>query len=416
MAKRGGLPGSGRAYEGIHLVDGVRTAFGELNGALSSVSATDLGIAAAKALFARAPVAADDIDSVLASSLAPSDFDAYYLPRHIALYSGVPEPAPATFVHRLCGSGFELLIHAADYITLDKASAVLCVGAEAMSRNPVAAFSHGGGFRLGQVEFKDYLWESLSDPCPDLPMGRTAENLAIRYQISRDEVDDYAARSFEAAGRAQAEGWLAGEIAPVEAAEFGFDGYKPRRLRLPRGVKRVDADEHLRPTPRDTLGRLPAVFGGVQTAGNSSGIVDGAAAAVVAAADCLPAGAKPLGRIAAAASVGVPPEIMGIGPAPAIRRVLEIAGLPLDAIGRFEINEAFGAQYIAVERELGLDRDRANVNGGAIALGHPLAATGLRCTVTLAREMRRAGVRWGIASACCGGGQGVAVLVENEAA
>jgi acetyl-CoA C-acetyltransferase len=414
MAKRGGLPGSGRAYEGIHLVDGVRTAFGELNGALSSVSATDLGIAAAKALFARAPVAADDIDSVLASSLAPSDFDAYYLPRHIALYSGVPEPAPATFVHRLCGSGFELLIHAADYITLDKASAVLCVGAEAMSRNPVAAFSHRGGFRLGQVEFKDYLWESLSDPCPDLPMGRTAENLAIRYQISRDEVDDYAARSFEAAGRAQAEGWLAGEIAPVEAAEFGFDGYKPRRLRLPRGVKRVDADEHLRPTPRDTLGRLPAVFGGVQTAGNSSGIVDGAALVLIGNEKAGKAnGLTPRARVVATATSGADPTIMLVGPTPATLKVLDRAGLTVDDIDIFELNEAFASVVLKFQKDLHIPDEKLNVNGGAIAMGHPLGATGAMITGTMVDELERRGAKRALITLCIGGGMGVATIIER---
>ena len=399
------LPGSGIAYNDVYLLEAARTGFGEVNGALSDISATDLGIAAARGVLARSPLDAGAMDMVIATNLSPSDFDSYYLPRHIGLYAGVPQEVPAILVHRLCGSGFETIVQAADYITLGKATAALCVGAEAMSRNPVAAFTHRKGFKLGQVAFKDFLWEALMDPAPAIPMGRTAENLAVQYGITREEVDVFAARSFATAQAATDSGFLAGE-------EFALEGHATRRLRLPRGLDIYTADEHLRPVTLDKLRALPAVFGGVQTAGNSSGIVDGAAAGIVVRGD-LVGDARPLARVVASASVGVPPEIMGIGPAPAIRKVLDIAGLQQDAIDRFDINEAFGAQYLAVEKELGLDRDKVNVNGGAIALGHPLAATGLRCTLTVARELRRAGLKYGIASACCGGGQGVALLVEN---
>ena len=413
----GKLPGSGTTYEDTYLVDGVRTGFGVLNGTLSSASATDLGIAAARGLFARGATAPDAIDMVIGASLAHTDHDAYYLPRHVGLYAGVDTEVPAIYVHRLCGSGFELVAQAADYIKLDKASAALCVGAESMSRNPVCSFTARGGIKLGQVDFKDFLWESLTDPAPGIGMGNTAENLAEKYQISREDTDTFAERSFATAAAAVEAGYFEDEIVPLASTKFELEGYKTRGIKLPRKVESFAKDEHIREVTMEGLAKLPAVFGGVQTAGNSSGIVDGAAAAVVASGAAIGnGGAKPLARVVASSAVGVPPEIMGIGPAPAIRKILEISRLSLDDIDRFEINEAFSAQYIAVERELGLDRDKVNVNGGATAIGHPLAATGLRCTLTCARELKRSGLRWGIASACCGGGQGAAVLLENPEA
>ncbi len=408
----GGLAGSGITYDETYIVDGARTGFGAFNGTLKAASATDLGIAATKGLFARGALDAGAIDMVIGSSLAHSDHDAYYLPRHVGLYSGVNADAPAIYVHRLCGSGFEVLAQAADYVKLGKSKAALCVGTESMSRNPICSFTARNGSKLGQVDFKDFLWESLTDTAPDIGMGTTAENLAAKYQVTREEADTFAERSFGAAARAADEGYFDDEIVPLASAKFELDGYKTRGIKLPRGAGTFANDEHVRPVTTEGLAKLPAVFGGVQTAGNSSGIVDGAAAAIVAHGDQLN-GTQPLARIVAATSVGVPPEIMGIGPAPAIRKLLDIAGLELSDIDRFEINEAFAAQYIAVERELGLDRDRVNVNGGATAIGHPLAATGLRCTITCARELKRSGLRWGIASACCGGGQGSAVLIEN---
>jgi acetyl-CoA C-acetyltransferase len=264
---------------------------------------------------------------------------------------------------------------------------------------------------MGQVEFKDFLWEATLDTAPKSRMGDTAEELAKRYQITREDTDAFAATSFDRAVKAREAGYFRGEVMPVVSEPFERQGYQTREIRLPRGVKSLEADEHPRPTPLEALKVLKAAFKGVQTGGNSSAIVDGAAAVVVAAGKGN--GAKPLARIVAGATVGVPPEIMGIGPAPAIRALLAKAGLKLEDIARFEINEAFGAQYIAVERELGLDRAKVNVNGGAIAIGHPLGATGVRCTLTVARELRRCGGRYGIATACAGGGQGVAILVEN---
>ncbi len=401
-------------YDDVWLVDGLRTGFADYNSTLAKVSPTDLGIAVARALLAKGPLSATDIDAVIATNMAQASFDAYYLPRHIGLYAGVPQAVPAIFVHRLCGSGFETLIQAADNIQLGKLQLALCVGTESMSRNPVAAYTHREGFRMGQVEFKDFLWESLSDPAPQMAMGVTAENLARQYAITRADVDAYAARSFAGASAAREAGFFAAEITPLTSREFELEGYAARSIRLPRGVKSFAVDEHVKDTPLTVLEKLRPVFGGVQTGGNSSAIVDGAAACLVAAGDYARQKAlQPLARIVATSAVGVPPEVMGIGPVPAICAVLEKTGLDLADIDRFEINEAFAAQYLAVERELGLDRNKVNVNGGAIAIGHPLAATGLRCTLTLARELQAQGLRYGISSACCGGGQGVAVLIEN---
>jgi len=403
-------------YDDIWLVAGVRTPFADYGSVLSDVAPTDLGIHAARALFARSQVPAADVGAIVAGNMAQSSFDAYYLPRHIGLYAGVPLPVPAVLVHRLCGTGFETLVTAADQIALGRTRLVLCVGAESMSRNPIAAYTLRNGFRMGQAEFKDFLWESTLDTASNTRMGDTAENLAKRYGITREEVDRFAAQSFGRALEAWERGFHAGEVEPVTNQEWPLEGYRPRGIRLPRKVERFERDEHVRPSPYEVLAKLRPAFGadGVQTGGNSSAIVDGAAAALVASGDYVRAhGLRPLARIVGAATVGVPPEIMGIGPAPAIRAVLARARLRLEEIARLEINEAFGAQYLAVEKELELDRGRVNVNGGAIAIGHPLAASGVRLTVTVARELERIGGRFGISSACAGGGQGIAVLLER---
>jgi acetyl-CoA C-acetyltransferase len=400
-------------YDDVWLVDGARTGLADYGGTLRDVSPTDLGIAVARAALDRSCVPGAEIDTVIGANCAQSSFDAYYLPRHVGLYAGVPIETPALLVHRLCASGFEAIMQGADHVMLGRGRTALCFGAESMSRTPIAAYTHRAGFRLGQVEFKDFLWESLTDPAPGTPMGQTAENLARRYGISREDVDAFAAESFARAVAAKESGFHAGEIVPLSDAVFEREGFRPRRLSLPRGAGGFAEDEHVRPTPRETLAKLKPVFGGVQTGGNSSAIVDGAAGVVVASGEFVRAnGLRPLARVVAGAVAGVPPEVMGIGPAPAIRALLAKADLPQDRVDRFEINEAFGAQYVAVERELGLDRARVNVNGGAIAIGHPLGATGVRCTLTLARELRRGGVRYGVSSACAGGGQGIAVLLE----
>jgi len=245
-------------------------------------------------------------------------------------------------------------------------------------------------------------------------MGDTAENLAQQYGISREAVDRFAERSFERAVAAREAGILAEEIVAVETETFSIEGLGDRGIRLPRDIAAVTEDSHVRISPYAVLAKLRPAFGGVQTGGNSSAIVDGAAAVLVASSDyARRKGKAPLARIVASAAVGVPPKIMGIGPAPAIRAVLDAAGMTLDQIDRIEINEAFGAQVLACVAELGLDEAKLNVNGGAIAIGHPLGATGVRLALTLALELKRSGLRYGIASACIGGGQGIALLIEN---
>ncbi len=409
------MRGYATQYEDVYLTGGCRTAFADFGGVLAAISPTDLGIAVARDSLDRAGVAADEVDLVVASSLAQASFDALYLPRHIGLYANIPHDVPALFAHRLCGSGFELLTQAADALTLNRGDRVLCVGAESMSRNPIASYSSRTGIKLGQSpDFRDFLWESLHDTAPDLQMGGTAENLARDYQIDREATDSLAAASFAKAAAAQARGFFAGEITPLENCSYEVDGYSPRKLRLTGGQKRFDADNHIRPTDAQALAKLRPVFGGVQTAGNSSAIVDGAAAmTVVSGRTRQDLETAPSTRFLASATVGVPPHIMGIGPATAIAKLLAATELGLDDIDLFEINEAFGAQVLACLAELDLDQGRVNVNGGAIALGHPLAATGLRCTLTLARQLAENGGRLGIAAACIGGGQGMAVLIEN---
>jgi acetyl-CoA C-acetyltransferase len=403
--------GLGTTFADAVLLDGVRTPFADYNGALASLSPIDLGIKVARDVIAKAGVAAQDVGTVIAGSMAQASFDAYMLPRHIGLYAGVPVETPAHLVQRVCGTGIEVLSQAADAVSLGRTDLALCVGTESMSRNPVAAYTHRGGFRMGQIEFKDFLWEALLDPAPNATMGDTAENLARQYQITRPEVDEFASRSFARAAAAQQSGFLAGEITPMKSETFAHDDLKPRGIKL---KGELAADTHVRPSSVEALAAIRPAFGGVQTGGNSSAIVDGAAAALVSTSTYAKKhGREPLARLVAVAAVGVPPEIMGIGPVPAIRAVLDRAGLKLSAIDRFEINEAFGAQVMACARELGLDEDKLNVNGGAIAIGHPLGATGVRLAVTLARELRKSGGRYGIASACIGGGQGIALLIEN---
>jgi acetyl-CoA C-acetyltransferase len=323
---------------------------------------------------------------------------------------------PAHLVQRICGTGIEVIAQAADYLSLGRAELALGVGAESMSRNPIAAYTLRTGFRMGQAEFKDFLWEALLDTAVDVTMGGTAEILAKRLGITREEVDAFAARSFERALAAQANGFLAGEIVALENEAFEREGFRQRGLKLRGHDGALSRDTHVRPSPIETLAKIKPAFGGVQTGGNSSGVVDGAAAVLVCTADyARRRGKKPLARLRAAATVGVPPDIMGIGPVPAIRALLAAAELELGDIDRIEINEAFGAQTLACVRELKLDESKLNVNGGAIAIGHPLGATGVRLTLTVARELERSGLRYGIASACIGGGQGIAVLVENAA-
>ena len=405
-----------QSFDDVVMLGGVRTPMVDYCGALGHLSPTDLGIKAARESLKRAGISGSAIGSVLTGNMAPGDFDQFFLPRHIGLYAGVPVQVPALMAQRICGTGFELFRQAGEQIQAGLTETALVVGTESMTRNPIAAFDHRTGFKLGApVGFKDYMWEALKDPAAGINMIQTAENLARQYGITREEVDAFASASFAKAVAAQESGFLAGEIVPVVSEKFEIEGYKPRGIKLQGKTAEVALDTHPRLSPPEVLGKLKAVYeGGVQTGGNSSALVDAAAACVVTSGRWAQArGLKPMARVVAAAVVGVPPEIMGIGPAPAIRLLLEKTGMSLDQIDRFEINEAQGAQTLAVAKDLGLDLTRLNVNGGAIALGHPLAATGVRLTITLARELQQSGKRWGIASACVGGGQGIALLIEN---
>jgi len=404
------------SYNDIWMLDGVRTPFVDYCAGLSAVSPTDLGIKVAREILARTGVDPAAIGSVLSGNMAPGDCYQYMIARHIGLYAGVPQHVTALNVQRICGTGFELFRQAADQIKLGYTDTALVVGAESMTRNPIAAFGHRTGFRLGApVEFQDFMWEALVDPAPGITMPQTAENLARRYGIGRAEVDAYAARSFERAVAARERGFFGGEIVPLTSEQFALEGYATRGLRLTGKQKELALDTHVRLSPVEVLAGLRTLYpDGVQTAGNSAALVDGAGAAIVASgAVARAARGRPLARLLACAVAGVAPEIMGIGPVPAIRLLLERSGLQLDQVGVLEINEAQGAQVLAVARELELDQERLNINGGAIAIGHPLAATGLRLAITLARALRETGRRYGVAAACIGGGQGIALLLEN---
>jgi acetyl-CoA acetyltransferase family protein len=388
----------------VYILGGARTPMGSFVGPLKDLSATDLGVFAARAALERTGVDPGTIDHVVFGNVLQTSGDAIYLARHIGLRSGVPKEVPALVVNRLCGSGVEAAVQGAHLIRLGEAQFVLTGGTESMSQAPHVIRGARVGLRLGQGTIEDSLWTCLTDTYCGCPMAITAENCASDYGISRQDQDEFALRSQQLAARGWREGRLAEEVAPVE-------------IKSRKGTTSFAQDDHIKPdTTLSGLAGLPAAFkkdGGV-TAGNASGIVDGAAALVVASGAAVKSrGLAPLARVVAHASVGVEPSTMGMGPAPAIRRVLEKAGLTLADIDLFEINEAFAAQYLAVERELGLDRERVNVNGGAIALGHPLGMSGTRLLLTLAMEMRRRGARRGIASACIGGGQGIAVLIEG---
>src|SRR5262245_2265303 len=331
----------GITFDDAWLIAGVRTPFVDYNGALAQASPIDLGIKVARDVFARSGVSPRDVGTVIAGSMAQASFDAYMLPRQIGLYSGEPTEVPAYQVQRVCGTGIEWMMHAADAVSLGRAELALCVGTESMSRNPIAAYTHRGGFRMGRVEFKDFLWEALLDPAPGMSMGDTAETLAKEYQITRPEVDAYAARSFERALAAQADAFLAGEIAPLKTESFAVDDLNPRGIRLKDRNGEVATDTHVRPSPVEVLATIKPAFGGVQTGGNSSAIVDGAAAVLVGSSDYARRNdMRTLARIIAGTAVGVAPNAMGIGPVPAINALLDRAGLALSDIDRFEINEA----------------------------------------------------------------------------
>lgn len=407
--------GIGIIYDDVYLLNGTRTAFGKFCGTLSQISPTDLGICASRAVLEKAGVGANEVDQVITANIGQSSYDAYFLPRHIGLYAGIPEGVPAVMLQRICGSGFETITAAADQIALGKASLALCVGTENMSLTPTVSYGNRMGYPLGRVEFRDFLWEALNDTAA-IPMGCTAEKIARQYKISRQDADEFGKLSNDRALAATQRGFFQDEITPMHSMTFEVKGLNPRKIKLPKNIRGFVTDENIRPSTIEDLAKLPSSFekDGVQTAANSSGIVDGAAAALVASQSIITEkNIRPLAKVVASVSSGVAPQVMGLGPVPAIRLLLELTGLRLHDIGLIEINEAFAAQFIGCERELGLDRSLCNVNGGAIALGHPLAATGVRLSLTLAREMNARSVKYGIASACIGGGQGNAILFEN---
>ena len=383
---------------------GGRAGNGKPGGALKDVSAIDLGAVAAKAALERSRVPADAIDHVVMGNALQTSGDALYGARHVALKAGVPVPVPALTVNRLCGSGIQSVVSAAQMLQLGEASFVLAGGMENLSQAPFAIRGARSGIRLGQGALEDTLMVALKDSYCGLFMAQTSDNLAKRFGVTREQQDEFALRSHRLSNAANTNGRFAEERLAVE-------------VKLGKKTVNVELDDHLFPsTTLEGLAKLTPAFGpeSFVTGGNASGIVDGAAALVVTDAErAKAAGKAPMGFVRNWASVGVDPSIMGFGPAPAIRKVLERAGMSLGDIDLFEINEAFAGQYLAVEKDLGLDRAKVNVNGGAIGLGHPLGATGTRLIHTLLIEMARRAKRWGIASACIGGGQGIAVLLER---
>ena len=390
----------------VVFLSGVRTGFGTFGGTLKDLTATDLGAIAARGALERSGVEPGAIRHVVFGNVLQTSPDAIYLARHVGLRAGLPIETPAVTVNRLCGSGFEAVAQAAQQILLGESDAVLAGGTESMSQAPHVVRGARWGLRLGPSgPLEDSLWEALRDPSCGLSMAETAENLATKYKISRQAVDCYAARSQAAAAEGWKSGVFADEVVPV-----------PIQNRKTKQAEDWAADEHMRPgTTMEALAKLPPYFkkDGVVTAGNASGISDGAAALVMSSESfAAERGLEPIGRLLAWASVGVEPGYMGIGPAPAARKALARAGLKLDDMDLIEVNEAFAAQYLAVEQELGLDRERTNIHGGAIALGHPLGASGARITLHLLHALRRQGGRYALGSACIGGGQGAAVIVE----
>jgi acetyl-CoA acetyltransferase family protein len=387
----------------VLILGGARTPMTEYVGALKDVSAIELGAIVARGAFQKTGVKPEWVDHVVFGNVLQTSPDAIYGARHVALKACVPIEVPALTVNRLCGSGIQAAITGAHHILTGEADIVLTGGIENMSQAPHVIRGLRSGLKLGQGALEDSLYEGLRDTMCDMFMAETAEKCARNYSITRQEQDRYAIRSQTCADEAWKQGRFAEEVVPVE-------------IKTRRGTTVVDRDDHMRPdTTLEALAKLPTAFSkdGTVTAGNASGIVDGGAAVMLASEPGAKArGLSPVARLAGWATVGVDPSIMGMGPAPAIRKLLERTKRTLDDIDLFEINEAFAAQYLAVEKELGLDREKVNVNGGAIALGHPLGATGSRLLLTLTLEMRRRGSKRGIAAACIGGGQGIAALVE----
>ncbi|MDO8794655.1 MAG: acetyl-CoA C-acyltransferase, partial [Vicinamibacterales bacterium] len=387
----------------VFIVGGARTPMTGFVGALKDVSALELGAMAARGAFEKTGIKPAWVDHVIVGNVLHTSADAIYGARHVALKAGVPVEVPAFTVNRLCGSGIQAAVSGAQLIQLGEANIVLTGGVENMSQAPHVLRGLRTGLRIGDAKLEDSLWEGLRDSYCDCTMAMTAENAAAKYGITRAEQDAYALRSQQLAAQAWAEGRFSDEVVPVQ-------------IETRKGVEVVHRDDHLRPeTSIDALAKLPPAFkkDGTVTAGNASGIVDGGAALILASAAAIEGnGIRPLGKLVGWAACGVEPTLMGMGPVPATRAVLKKLKLTLDDVDLIEVNEAFAAQYLAVEKELGLDRGKVNVNGGAIALGHPLGMTGTRLLLTLLLELRRRGRKRGVATACIGGGQGIAAVVE----
>src|SRR5690348_11653764 len=388
----------------VVIIAGTRTPMSRYTGAFSDVSAIDLAAAASREAIRRSGANPEEFDHAIFGNVMHTSADAIYGARHVALKAGLKAETPAVTVNRLCGSGIESIAQAAQRIQLGEASLILAGGMENMTQAPHVIRGARIGFRLGEGKLEDSLMVGLLDRYSGCTMSDTAENLAVEYKITRKEADEYALRSQQAAEAAYKACRMSEEIVPVEVG-------KGKKAHL------FSQDDHRRPdTTMESLAALPAAFrkDGIVTAGNASGIVDGAAAVVVTTEKVAQQrGSKPLGRIVSWATTGVEPRVMGIGPVPASKKALQLAGLKLEQIDLIEVNEAFSPQYLAVEKALGLNRDKTNVNGGAIALGHPLGATGTRLILTLLLELRRRSQRYGLATACISGGQGIAMIVES---
>lgn len=389
----------------VYIVDGARTAFTAFGGSFATTDAVQLGTKTAVEALKRANVQPEQVDHVIYGGVITTGANSAYLARHIGLYAGVPKEVPALTLNRLCGSGMQSVVSAAQMIQLGEGEVVLAGGAENMSQSPYSNFEQRfSGSKLGNLQFTDMLQATLTDQYTGSGMGMTAEKLAEQYTISREEQDAFALLSNERAAKARENGTFAKEIVPVAVA-------------IRKGEILIDQDEHIKEGgTMESLAKLRPAFkkDGTVTAANASGINDGAASVVVASENFVnEQGLKPLARIVSWGIAGVDPTIMGIGPAPAIRQALERANLTIEDMDLVEINEAFAAQYIAVEKELGLDREKTNVNGGAIALGHPVGASGTRIILSAAYELQRRNGKYAVASLCIGGGQGIALIIER---
>ena len=389
----------------VYILDGARTAFTAFGGSFSTTDAVKLGTATAVEALKRSGVDASEVDQVVYGGVITTGANSAYLARHIGLYAGVPQQIPALTLNRLCGSGMQSVVTGAQQILLGEANVVLAGGAENMSQSPYSNFEQRfNGSKMGNLQFIDMLNATLTDAYTGTGMGLTAEKLAEMYDISRQQQDEFTLLSHARAAAARDAGKFKEEIVPVV-------------LSTRKGEVVIDRDEHIKENGSiESLGKLRPAFkkDGSVTAANSSGINDGAASVVIASENFVNTkGLKPIARIVSWGVAGVDPTIMGIGPVPAIQQALERANLSVADIDLFEINEAFAAQYLAVEKELGLDRAKTNVNGGAIALGHPVGASGARITLSAAYELRRRGGKYACASLCIGGGQGIALIIES---